>query len=75
MKDVAAIAAIPESFLLELRAGAPGHDTHVTLFPKVPLAEAISIYEMRGVEFADDGSFKDPDGNSLRLHVSPLPAP
>lgn len=64
-----------EAFLLELRAGAPGHDTHVTLFPKVPLAEAISIYEMRGVAFADDGSFKDLDGNTLRLRVSPVPDP
>lgn len=62
------------SFLLELRAGAPGQNTHVTLFPKVPLAEAISIYEMRGVAFGDDGSFQDLDGNTLRLRVSPLPS-
>ena len=56
-----------ESFLIELRVGTPAQGQVLTLFPKVPLAEAISIYEMRGVSFADDGGFTDPDGNRLRL--------
>lgn len=58
-----------DSFLIELRVGTPGQSSPVTLFPKVPLAEAISIYEMRGVSFADDGGFTDPDGNRLRLRA------
>lgn len=65
----ASILDAGESFLLELRAGTPGQNAPVTFFPKVPLAEAISIYEMRGVSFADDGSFTDPDGNHLRLRA------
>jgi catechol 2,3-dioxygenase-like lactoylglutathione lyase family enzyme len=60
-----------EGFLIELRAGIPGNHPPVTLFPKVPLAEAIAIYEMRGVAFADDGAFEDPDGNRLRLRARP----
>lgn len=58
-----------ESFLIELRQGTPVTGQVLTLFPKVPLAEAISIYEMRGVSFADDGELTDPDGNRLRLRA------
>ena len=57
------------SFLIELRVGTPAQGPALTLFPKVPLAEAISIYEMRGVSFGDDGGFADPDGNRLRLRA------
>jgi catechol 2,3-dioxygenase-like lactoylglutathione lyase family enzyme len=46
----------------------------VGLYPKVPIAEAIAIYENRGVKFdvADDGPltlahFRDPDDNVLYL--------
>ena len=65
----ASILDAGESFLIELRAGTPAQTQPLTLFPKVPLAEAISIYEMRGVSFADDGGFTDPDGNRLRLRA------
>jgi catechol 2,3-dioxygenase-like lactoylglutathione lyase family enzyme len=58
-----------DAFLIELRTGTPGQAPPLTLFPKVPLAEAISIYEMRGVAFAEDGEFSDPDGNRLRLRA------
>ena len=59
-----------DGFLFELRAGAP-HQT-ITFFPKVPLAQAKSIFEMRGVVFSPDGEFQDPDGNKLRLCERPL---
>ena len=46
----------------------------VGLYPKVPIAEAIAIYENRGVRFErkDEGSvtlahFRDPDENCLYL--------
>ena len=46
----------------------------VGLYPKVPIAEAIAIYENRGVKFEtkDDGPgtcahFRDPDDNVLYL--------
>lgn len=58
-----------DEFLIELRAGTPAEGAPLTLFPKVPLAEAIAIYEMRGVSFDGDGGFRDPDGNRLRLRA------
>lgn len=58
-----------EAFLVELRVGTPGQAPPLTLFPKVPLAEAIAIYEMRGVTFSADGEFRDPDDNRLRLRA------
>jgi catechol 2,3-dioxygenase-like lactoylglutathione lyase family enzyme len=46
----------------------------VGLFPKVPIAEAIAIYENRGVKFDTKGDdpatcahFRDPDDNVLYL--------
>lgn len=57
-----------DAFLLELRKGTPVKGAPpVTLFPKVPLAEARSIYEMRGVKFDAENVFHDVDGNALRL--------
>jgi len=41
----------------------------VTFFAKVPLAEALAIFENRGVVFDADGRFADPDGNALRLRA------
>ena len=35
-----------DAFLIELRQGTPGQTAPVTLFPKVPLAEAIAIYAL-----------------------------
>lgn len=56
-----------EGFLLALRAGAerlPGGS--IELRTKIPLAQAIAIYENRGVVFTD-GRFADPDGNAFTL--------
>jgi catechol 2,3-dioxygenase-like lactoylglutathione lyase family enzyme len=63
-----------DGFLFELRAGAPPLDraSAVTFFPKVPLAQARSIFEMRGVVFGSDNDFQDPDGNKLRLCDRPV---
>ena len=56
-----------EGFLLALRPGtarlAAGA---VELRTKIPLAQAIAIYENRGVVFTN-GHFADPDGNAFRL--------
>lgn len=52
------------------RASGDGTPT-VGLSPKVPLAEAVAIYEMRGVVFEQrDGAayFRDPDDNALFLY-------
>jgi predicted enzyme related to lactoylglutathione lyase len=64
-----------EGFLIELRQGAPpAAAPSVLLFPKVPIDEAIAIYENRGVTFTVDRTgdpivarFADPDGNRLAL--------
>lgn len=56
-----------DDFLIELRPGTPGAAVPITFFAKVPLAEAIAIYENRGIVFTTDGVFNDPDGNPLRL--------
>ncbi len=68
-----------EGFHIALRqsgGGAPGASPApvVLLYPKVPLDEAIAIYENRGVAFDVDRSggavvarFRDPDANLLCL--------
>lgn len=64
-----------DGFLLELKNGTLQQPPLrgeapvplVTLYAKVPLAEAIAIYENRGIVFDHDGRFADPDGNALRL--------
>lgn len=63
----ASIIDAGDAFLIELRQGTPGKACAVTLFPKVPLAEARSIYEMRGVTFDANNVFHDVDGNALKL--------
>ncbi len=50
----------------EKGAGAPP----VGLHPKLPLKEAIAIFENRGIRFSLEGDravFEDPDGNRLYL--------
>ncbi len=69
-----------EGFLLALHqapaggGGAGKGGGSVGFYPKVPIAEAIAIFENRGVTFdvKDDGPvivahFRDPDGNALYL--------
>lgn len=65
-----------EGFLIALHqgAGGAGGGASVGLYPKVPIAEAIAVFENRGVTFdvKDDGTvvvahFRDPDGNALYL--------
>lgn len=55
-----------EGFLLALRAGPARLKQGIELRTKVPLAEAISIFEMRGVVFTGS-RFEDPDGNAFTL--------
>jgi catechol 2,3-dioxygenase-like lactoylglutathione lyase family enzyme len=71
-----------EGFLIGLRQGAAalgaaesGADApSISLATKVPVREAIAIYENRGVRFDVNGEgdatvarFRDPDGNALQL--------
>lgn len=56
----------------ESRATMPGHP--IRLSPKVPIDEAIAIYENRGITFTTtqvgsvvEAHFRDPDGNPLAL--------
>src|SRR5262245_34796661 len=66
-----------EGFLIELRQGtgrASESTPSILLFPKVPIDEAIAIYENRGVTFSTVHTessvvarFRDPDGNLLSL--------
>jgi catechol 2,3-dioxygenase-like lactoylglutathione lyase family enzyme len=74
--DGSAVIDAGEGFLIALRSGgAPGAATAVTLFTKVPIEEAIAIFENRGVTFTierPDGGlvmarFRDPDANLLCL--------
>ena len=48
-----------------------GASTSVGLYSKLPIDEAISIYENRGIQFgarsSNGASFRDPDGNTLTL--------
>lgn len=66
-KADASVLDAGDDFLIELKKGAPIKAAPVTLFPKVPLAEARSIFEMRGVTFDANGVFHDADGNALKL--------
>ena len=71
--DGSAIIDAGEGFCIELRQGeAPSPS--VVLYPKVPIAEAIAIYENRGVDFdvqrterATVARFRDLDDNQLAL--------
>ena len=71
-----------DGFCIALRASSSSSSSstgrpsigNVGLYPKVPIAEAIAIYENRGVKFdtKDEGPvtvahFSDPDGNVLYL--------
>ena len=64
-----------DGFRIALRSDVSSTQTMpVGLIPKVPLREAIAIFENRGISFdvSDDGPrtiarFRDPDGNSLYL--------
>jgi catechol 2,3-dioxygenase-like lactoylglutathione lyase family enzyme len=67
-----------EGFLIGLRGGEqPRPEANalpLLLRPKVPLAEAIAIYENRGVAFEQTeigARFRDPDGNPLALAILP----
>jgi catechol 2,3-dioxygenase-like lactoylglutathione lyase family enzyme len=60
--------------LLQSDASAAAPVAAVGLYPKVPLAEAVAIFENRGVAFdvQSDGAFtvahfRDVDGNALQL--------
>ena len=56
-----------EGFLLALRPGSARLPAGaVELRTKIPLTQAIAIYENRGVVFTD-GGFQDPDGNAFTL--------
>src|SRR5436190_147672 len=65
-----------DGFRIALREGKGGvTGSSVGLLPKVPLKEAVAIFENRGLSFAvsEEGSntiarFADPDGNSLYLY-------
>jgi catechol 2,3-dioxygenase-like lactoylglutathione lyase family enzyme len=79
--DVRAVIDAGEGFRITLQQGTrPEGDGRgavaplVVLCPKVPIGEAVAIYENRGVAFdvKDDGRvtvarFHDPDGNALAL--------
>lgn len=56
-----------EGFLLALRPGTARIRNGIELHAKIPLAEAITIYENRGVVFDASGRFEDPDGNAFTL--------
>ncbi|MBX3207279.1 MAG: VOC family protein [Labilithrix sp.] len=72
--DGSAVIDAGEGFHIALRAGPRSTPALVHLYPKVPIAEAIAIYENRGVAFTVERTaaetvarFEDPDGNSLAL--------
>lgn len=63
-----------EGFKITLQNGAPSTSPAIGLVPKVPLREAVAIFENRGIAFenVDEKTrtlarFRDPDGNSLYL--------
>jgi catechol 2,3-dioxygenase-like lactoylglutathione lyase family enzyme len=63
-----------EGFRIELRRAAPSAGSPVVLYPKVPIDEAIAVYENRGVELRVErpggavvARFRDPDDNELAL--------
>lgn len=75
--DGSAVIDAGEGFLIELRvsdtpSGGAGPSVH--LYPKVPIREAIAIYENRGVTFTVEETtdaivarFRDPDAIPLCL--------
>lgn len=68
-RDETAVLDAGDGFLVALRLGPPAK-LPLTFFAKVPLAEAVAIYENRGIAFRADGAafaFQDPDGNTLCL--------
>ncbi len=76
--DGSAVIDAGEGFLIALQAGkgdAVGvSGVAITFYPKVPIDEAIAIYENRGVTFATERTdrvvtarFCDPDANPLCL--------
>jgi catechol 2,3-dioxygenase-like lactoylglutathione lyase family enzyme len=76
--DGSAVIDAGEGFLIGLRSGgAPGAGAAITLYPKVPIEEAIAIYENRGVTFVIErpeqghvtARFRDPDANLLCLQA------
>jgi catechol 2,3-dioxygenase-like lactoylglutathione lyase family enzyme len=67
----ASIIDAGEGFQIELQSG-PTSSARPTvkLYAKVPLEEAVAIYENRGVRFVTSGqtaTFSDPDGNTFVL--------
>jgi len=64
-----------EGFRIRVRGAATPQSAAITLDTKVPIDEAIAIYENRGVTFTVErgpgvtiARFADPDGNQLALH-------
>lgn len=73
-RNGAAVIDAGDGFLFALEQGAAPAKTALTFFPKVPMSEAIAIFENRGVSFELDGGvarFADPDGNALCLAEPP----
>ena len=71
--DGTALIDAGEGFCIELRKGETPSSA-VVLYPKVPIDEAIAIYENRGVTFSVERTegavvarFRDLDGNALAL--------
>jgi catechol 2,3-dioxygenase-like lactoylglutathione lyase family enzyme len=63
-----------QGFQLELGQAAPEAAPPIVFYPKVPIDEAIAVYENRGVDFEVErkdrsvvARFHDPDGNALAL--------
>jgi catechol 2,3-dioxygenase-like lactoylglutathione lyase family enzyme len=77
--DGSSVIDAGNGFLIGLRKGdAPAVVPSLLLHAKVPLDEAVAIYENRGVSFTRQGegaSFRDPDGNLFTIVVSAVPAP
>ena len=75
--DGTSIIDAGDGFHIALRkrvAPSPPGEPTVLLYPKIPIDEAIAIYENRGVTFTIERSettvsarFSDPDGNLLSL--------
>jgi catechol 2,3-dioxygenase-like lactoylglutathione lyase family enzyme len=84
LSDASSIIDAGDGFHLELRSGATGGPSspraQVTLYTKVPLEEAVAIYENRGVSFTLQGEagrpktacFEDQDGHRFALVAPPF---
>lgn len=62
-----------DGFEIRLRKGTVGAPQEVGFYTKLALAEAVAIYENRGVAFerkGDRATFRDPDGHVLYLTES-----